>query len=68
MEQKPIILEIDEATKELIQCTNNIMQKHRLNCYLLEPVFAKLYAEVQAEAQRELMRARQAAMAAQTTK
>lgn len=67
MEQKSIILEIDEAKRELIQCANNIMQKHGLNCYLLAPAFAELYAEVKAEAQRELARARQATTIAQTT-
>lgn len=67
MQQKSIILEMDKAKRELIQCANNIMQKHGLNCYLMEPAFAELYAEVKAEAQRELARARQAAMAAQTT-
>lgn len=66
MQQKPIILEIDEAKRELIQCVNDIMQKHSLNCYLMEPAFAELYAEVKAEAQRELAQARQAAMAAKT--
>jgi len=66
MQQKSIILEMDEAKRELIQCANNIMQKHGLNCYLMEPAFAELYAEVKAEAQRELVQARQAAMAAQT--
>lgn len=66
MQQKSIILEMDEAKRELIQCANNILQKHGLNCYLMEPVFAELYAEVKAEAQRELAQARQAAIAAQT--
>lgn len=66
MQQKSIILEMDEAKRELIQCANNIMQKHGLSCYLMEPAFAELYAEVKAKAQRELAQARQAAMAAQT--
>jgi hypothetical protein len=58
MEQKPIILEIEEAKQELIQCVNDIMHKHGLNCYLMESMFADLYAEVKAEAQRELAQAR----------
>lgn len=58
MEQKSIILELDEAKRELIQCVNDILQKHGLNCYLIEPVFAKLYAEIEATAQRELAQAR----------
>ena len=64
MEQKSIILEMDEAKQELIQCVNEIMRKHGLNCYLMEPTFAELYAEVKAEAKRELAQAREAAMAA----
>lgn len=58
MEQRPIILEMDEAKHELVQCVNEIMRKHGLNCYLMEPMFAELYAEVKAEAQRELAQAK----------
>lgn len=58
MEQKPIILEIDEAKHELVQCVNDILQRHKLSCYLIEPVFSDLYAEVKASAQRELAQAR----------
>ena len=58
MEQKSIILEMDEAKQELIQCVNEIMRKHGLNCYLMEPTFAELYAEVKAEAKRELAQAK----------
>ena len=64
MEQKSIILEMDEAKQELIQCVNEIMARHNLNCYLMEPTFAELYAEVKATAQRELAQAREAAKAA----
>lgn len=58
MKQKSIILEIDEAKRELVQCVNDILQKHGLNCYLIEPMFAELYAEIKATAQRELAQAR----------
>ena len=58
MEQKPLILRMDEAKRELIQCVNDILQKHGLNCYLMEPTFAEMYAEVKATAQRELAQAR----------
>lgn len=65
---KSIILELDEAKRELVQSVNEIMQKHGLNCYLLEPTFAELYAQIKATAQQELVQARQeVAMAAQTT-
>lgn len=64
MEQKSIILSMEEAKQELIQCVNDIMHRHGLNCYLMEPAFADLYAEVKAGAQRELAQAREAARAA----
>ena len=66
MEQKSIILSMEEAKQELIQCVNDIMQKHGLNCYLMEPTFANLYAEVKAEAQRELAQAKAMQGAAMT--
>lgn len=58
MEQKSIILEMDEAKQELVQCVNDILVKHRLSCYLIEPMFAELYAQVKASAQNELAQAR----------
>jgi DNA-binding transcriptional regulator GbsR (MarR family) len=64
---KPLILELDEAKKELVQCVNEIMQRHGLNCYLLEPIFAELYAQIKATAQNELAQARQMEMAKATT-
>jgi methionyl-tRNA synthetase len=56
--QRPIILEIDDAKQELVQCVNNIMQTQRLSCYLLEPIFAELYSQIKASAQNELATAR----------
>lgn len=58
MEQKPIILEMDEAKRELVQCVNNILEKHGLNCYLIEPMFAELHTQIKATAQSELAQAR----------
>ena len=65
MEQKPLILELDEAKQELIQCVNDVLRKHGLNCYLIEPMFAELYAQVKASAQNELAHARAERNAAQ---
>lgn len=62
MEQKPIILEMDEAKQELVQCVNDILSRHRLSCYLIEPMFAELYSQIKASAQNEVAQAR-AAMA-----
>ena len=58
MEQKSIILEMDEAKQELIQCVNDVLRRHGLNCYLIEPMFADLYAQIKATAQNELARAK----------
>lgn len=56
--QRPIILEMDEAKQELVQCVNNILMKHRLSCYLIEPMFAELYTQIKVSAQNELAQAR----------
>ena len=58
MEQKSIILEMDEAKQELVQCVNDILTRHRLSCYLIEPMFAELYTQIKASAQNELAQAR----------
>ena len=58
MKQKSIILEIDEAKRELVQCVNDILQNHGLNCYLIEPMFAELHTQIKATAQSELAQAR----------
>lgn len=59
MEQKrPIILEIEDAKQELIQCVNNIMQTYRLPCYFLAPIFDELNTQIKASAQNELAMAR----------
>jgi hypothetical protein len=67
MEQKPIILEIEEAKQELVQCVNNILSNHGLNCYLIEPFFADMHKQISEMAQRELIQARAQAAAAQQT-
>jgi hypothetical protein len=58
MEKKPLILEMEEAKNELAQSVNEILQKHGLNCYLIESMFAELYSQVRACAQNELAQAR----------
>lgn len=57
MEQKPIILKMEDAKQELVQCVNNILQSG-LNCYLIEPMFAEIYSQIKASAQNELAQAR----------
>ena len=56
--QKPLILEMDEAKRELIQCVNDILARHKLSCYLIEPTFAEIYAQIQATARNEIAQAR----------
>ncbi len=58
MEQKPLILSMEEAKREFTQCVNDIMQKHGLNCYLIMPMFGEIYAQIKAEAHNELERAK----------
>ena len=58
MEQKPLILRMDEAKQELTQCVKDILRKHELNCYLIEPMYAELYTQIKATAQNELAQAR----------
>lgn len=58
MEQKPIIVRIEDAKIELMQDVNEILQKHELNCYLLEPIIANLYNQVKMQAQDELVQAK----------
>lgn len=56
--QRSIILELDEAKQELIQCVNDILTRHRLSCYLIEPMFSELYSQIRMSAQNELAQAK----------
>ena len=58
MAQKPIILEIEEAKIELVQAINNIIIKHNIPCYFIEPVLEELHSQVKAAVQVELEQAR----------
>ena len=57
--QRSIILELEDAKQELIQCVNSIMSNHGLPCYLIEPMFGEIYSKIKASAQHELELARQ---------
>ena len=57
-QKKPLILEIEDAKAELVNCVNHILKHHGLNCYLIEPLVADLYSQIQAGAQNELAQAR----------
>ena len=58
MQEKPIILELDEAKRELAQCVNDILSRHNLNCYLIESMFAEMHSQIKLSAQQELAQAR----------
>lgn len=53
-EKKPLIIEMEEAKIELAQCVNEILRKHGLNCYLIEPFVEELYTQIKMGAQNEL--------------
>lgn len=59
MGQRSVILELEDAKQELAQCVNEIMQKHGINCYLLEPYFGEIYSQIRMAAQNELAQARE---------
>ena len=53
-QQRPIILEIEEAKNKLMQRVNAIMQAHNLPCYFMEPIIKDIYTQVKIGAQDEL--------------
>lgn len=57
-EKKPLIVEIEEMRIELIQAVEDVVKRHKLGCYFIEPTFAELYSHVKASAQNELAQAR----------
>ena len=65
MENKPLILELEEAKNELAQSINVILQKHKIPCYLIEPTMADLLAQVREVAKNELAIAREQMRAAE---
>jgi hypothetical protein len=62
-EQRPFILEVEEAKGEMAQCINSIMQRHQLPFYFTEMILADIYNQVRAGAQRELATAQEQVLA-----
>lgn len=58
MEQRPLIVEIDEAKKEIIQVINNAINVHRLPCYFVDMILSDIAAQVQEGAKNELAMAK----------
>ena len=54
MEQKPLILEIEEAKAELVQAVNNAIQVHKLPCYMVDLILQGIVAQVKEGARQEL--------------
>jgi hypothetical protein len=59
MENKPLILELEEAKNEIAQSVNIILQNHKIPCYLIEPTIADILAQVREVAKNELAMARE---------
>lgn len=57
-ERRPLILEIDEAKAEIIQCINNAIQGHGLPCYIIELLLSDVMAQIKEGAKTELSMAK----------
>lgn len=57
--QKPFILEIDEAKQEIIQVINNAIQVHKLPCCILDMILSEISSQVKEGAKQELAIAKQ---------
>ena len=56
--QKPLIVEIEEAKKEITDAVNNAMRAHNLPCYLIEPIISMLAMQIKDGAKSELAMAK----------
>ena len=56
--QRPFILEIDESKIEVIQSINNIMQTHKLPCYIMDMILSEVGTQVKEGAKNEIARAK----------
>ena len=59
MEQKPLILEIEEAKAELVEAVNNAIQVHKLPCYMVDLILQGIVAQVKEGARQELEMAKE---------
>ena len=69
MEEKnnrPFILEVDEAKKEFIQVINNAIQVRNLPCYIIEMILNDLHTQIKEVAKSEIEMAK--AQVEQTSK
>lgn len=57
--QKPVILDIEEAKLELIQCINNALDVHKLPFYIVDMILSEISAQIKEGAKNEIKAARQ---------
>jgi hypothetical protein len=55
--QRPLILEIDDAKTEIVQCLNGILNRG-LPCYIVELILSDAYTQIKNAAMAELDRVR----------
>ena len=55
--ERPLILEIDEAKKEIVDVINNASQKHGVPFYVLEMILSGIYRQVSDAAKMEFTEA-----------
>ena len=55
---KPLCIELEEATQEIAQAVEKASKEHGLPCYLLVPIVEDLLARLHNGKQRELEEAR----------
>lgn len=59
MENKPLILAIEEAKNEIVQAINNAIQVHNLPCYMVDMILTDMSAQVKTGARNELEMAKE---------
>jgi hypothetical protein len=52
--QTPLILRVEAAKNEIMQCVNNALQQYQLPCYFVEPIIKDIYLQVKEGAKNEL--------------
>ena len=54
MEQKPLILEIEEAKMEIVEVVNKAIQVRKLPCYMVDLILQGIMAQVKDGVRNEL--------------
>ena len=67
MMNKPLILELEEATQELTEAVERVSRDHGLPCYLLEPIVSELLTRLQNGKRKELEEAKKSYEAQEKT-